>query len=264
MSPVADVHDVQRRGGSLYDRFFTRRVSAHLSAVLLRLGWTNPNAITAVNTALGLTAWALIAADYLVYIGIALIHLYAVLDSVDGEIARVTGKTSLKGMYLEDHSAYLMINGYWLAMGTYLTGALDAAWPFFIAVAYVAFGRSAMPAARRALLKAIEGGKSPDLEASGRAAGARAALSGVTRFVFVDLLHPSTVWAVSTTVLLIERLLSTGHPILLGTTAGYLMLSTVREVGTVFRLVGGSSLDRQLVDVTMSASDIVKQSNATA
>jgi phosphatidylglycerophosphate synthase len=213
---------------------------------------------------LGLAAWALIAADYFVFIGIALIHLYAVLDSVDGEIARATGKTSLKGMYLEDHSAYLMINGYWLAMGAYLAGALETSWPFFITVVYVAFGRSAMPAARRALLKAIGGGKCPDLEVSGRTAGARAALSGLTRFVFVDLLHPSTVWAVSTTVLLIERLTLTGHPILLVTTAGYLMLSAVREVGTVFRLLGSSSLNRQLVDVATSASDIVKQSNATA
>lgn len=264
MSPVADIHDVQRRGGSLYDRFFTRRVSAHLSLVLLRRGWTNPNAITALNTVLGLAAWALIAANYLVYVGIGLIHLYAVLDSVDGEIARATGKTSLKGMYLEDHSAYLMINGYWLAMGTYLAGTLDTPWPLFIAMTYVAFGRSAMPAARRALLKAIEGGKRPDLEASGRGAGTRATLSGLTRFAFIDLLHPSTVWAVSTTVLLIERLIWTGHPILLVTTAGYLMLSTVREVGTMFRLLSNTNLDRQLADVTASASDIVKQSNTTA
>lgn len=264
MSPVVDVHDVQRRGGSLYDRAFTRRVSAHLSAVLLRLGWTNPNAITVLNTLLGLTAWALIAADYLAYVGIGLIHLYAVLDSVDGEIARATGKASLKGMYLEDHSAYLMINGYWLAMGTYLAGTLDTPWPLFIAVAYVAFGRSAMPAARRAILKAIEGGKRPDLQASGCSAGTRATLAGLTRFALIDLLHPSTIWAVSTTVLLIERLMLSGHMMLLVTTAGYLVLSTVREVGTVFRLLGSRSLDRQLVDVTTSASDIVKQSNATA
>lgn len=251
MSPVADVHDVQRRGGSLYDRFFTRRVSAHLSAVLLRLGWTNPNAITAVNTVLGLTAWALIAADYLVYIGIALIHLYAVLDSVDGEIARATGKTSLKGMYLEDHSAYLMINGYWLAMGTYLAGALDTPWPFFIAVAYIAFGRSAMPAARRALLKAIEGGQQPEIsrDTTSTPAVSSSDLGGLSRFFFVHVLHPSSVWAVSTTVLAVERLLTQEHAALLIIIACYALLSSLKEIAITHRYGLTSGLDRKLIQI---------------
>ncbi len=257
MRRVSEIRKVQRRKGSLYDRVFTRRVSAYVTALLIRLGVVSPNAITAFNTLMGLLAWAMIGAEWHLYVGVGLIHVYAILDSVDGEVARATGRTSLAGMYLEDHSAYLMIHGYWLAMGAYLANTVGSSWPWLMAVLYVAFGRSAMPAARRALLKAIEGERRLPEDLPEPYSHDSRALTGVVGLVFVDFLHPSTVWAVSTTVLVVERLLLGGGRALLVVVAMYLALSALREVGTVLRLARRPTLEAHLVGVVVNASEMM-------
>ena len=115
----------QRTGGTLYDRLFTLRVSVYVTAVLLPLGVT-PNMVSLLNLVIGISPWILIGLDTCVLVGVLLIHVYAVLDSVDGELARAKGQSSLKGLFLEDYSAYAMINGYWLAMGGNLSKATDS------------------------------------------------------------------------------------------------------------------------------------------
>ena len=59
------------------------------------------------------------------------------------------------GMFLEDYSAYVMIAGYWLTMGMVLTRSFAAPFPLVMAVLFIAFGRTAMPVARRVLLSAL-------------------------------------------------------------------------------------------------------------
>jgi phosphatidylglycerophosphate synthase len=244
----------QRRGGSLYDRLFTRRVSIFVTAALYPFG-VAPNAVSFANTLVGLTGWFLVGSNTYPLIGVLLVHLWAVLDSVDGELARLTRRFSLKGLFLEDHSAYLMINGYWLAMGFYLWRTNGTLWLLLACVALVAFGRQAMPASRRALIKSIETGRPLDKRGYDTAAEPRE-LAGGARFVFIDLLHPTTMWAVTTTVLVIERLWVGSHIGLLTIASGYLALSAVKELAILLRFLTTDSLDRWLSHLYLKASEV--------
>ncbi len=244
----------QRKTSSLYDSFFTRRVSIYVTALLFPLG-VAPNAVSLLNAVLGLAAWALIGLNVLPLAGVLLIHVYAVLDSVDGELARLTRRFSLKGLFLEDHSAYLMINGYWLAIGFYLWRTTGAIWLLLACVALVAFGRQAMPASRRALIKSIETGRPLDGE-GGQVAAAPTGLAGLTRFVFIDVLHPTNMWVVTTSVLAIELLWIGSHIGLLAVTSAYLALSAVKELAILFRFVTTDSLDRWLSYLYLKASEV--------
>jgi hypothetical protein len=244
----------QRKTGNLYDSLFTRRVSIYVTSLLYPLGVT-PNAVSLINTALGLAAWALIGLDVLPLAGVLLIHVYAVLDSVDGELARLTRRFSLKGLFLEDHSAYLMISGYWLAIGLYLWRTTGTLWFLMASVALVTFARHAMPAARRALIKSIETGRPLDGEGSDLPA-APAELAGLARFVFIDVLHPTNVWVVTTSVLAIERLWVGSHIGLLAVASAYLALSVAKELAILFRFLTTDSLDRWLSHLYSRASGI--------
>lgn len=244
----------QRRGGSLYDRLFTRRVSILVTAALYPLG-VAPNTVSLANTAVGLTGWFLVGSNTHPLIGVLLVHLWAVLDSVDGELARLTRRFSLKGLFLEDHSAYLMINGYWIAIGFYLWRTNGIVWLLLACVGLVAFGRQAMPASRRALIKSIETGRPVDDRGDDTAAEPRE-LAGLARFVFIDLLHPTTMWAATTTVLVIERLWIGSHIGLLIIASGYLALSAVKELAILFRLLTTDSLDRWLSHLYLKASEV--------
>lgn len=246
-------HRAQRKTSNLYDSLFTRRVSIYVTALLLPLG-VAPNAVSLLNTILGLTGWAFIGFGVAPFLGILLIHFYAVLDSVDGELARLTGRFSLKGLFLEDHSAYLMISGYWLAIGLYLWRTTANSWFLPAAVALVVFGRQAMPAARRGLIKSIETQR--PLSAEEGVATAPKELSGLAGFIFVNLLHPTNIWVVTTTVLAIERLWIGSHNGLLAIASGYLALSVLRELAILFRLVTTDSLDRWLSHLYLKASQV--------
>ena len=243
----------QRTGGTMYDRLFTRRLSVFVTAALLPLG-VSPNAVSLFNIIIGVAAWTLIALNVYPLVGVLLIHIYAVLDSVDGELARASGKSSLKGLFLEDYSAYLMINGYWVAMGAYLAGFYHEYGLLAGGFAVAAFGRLAMPAVRRALLKTLEK-TGPPVEESAYPATNRfvAPPRGLARFLFVDVLHPSSVWALSTTVLAVEYVVGGGHIGLSIAVAVYLALSVAREVAVIFRALTTDSLNRQLLEIVDQA-----------
>ena len=246
MPSIRELRSAQRNTGNLYDTVFTRRISVYVTSVFLRLG-IRPNAVSLSNMAIGLSAWVLIAMGTHVLVGVVLIHVYAVLDSVDGELARVTRRFSLQGLYLEDHSAYLMISGYWLAMGVYLANGIGSPWPLWCCVALVAFGRSGMPAARRGLLKSIKTHR-PLADGELNLASTRrpTELSGLLRFVFVDVLHPANVWALSTTVLVLEHYFSDDHWFLIALTGTYFLLSIVRETSVFARFAFTGALDGEL------------------
>ena len=253
MKRIRELRLSQRRTGNLYDTLFTRRVSVYVTAALLPLGIT-PNAVSLLNILVGMTAWVLIGTATYPLVGVLLIHAYAVLDSVDGELARLTRRYSLQGLFLEDHSAYLMINGYWIAIGAYLSQAFVSVWPFLACVGLVAFGRQAMPASRRALVKSIETGRPIDGRGS-KAAGDPTELAGLARFVSLDVLHPTNMWVVTTTVLAIELLWIGSHISLLAVASGYVALSAVKELAIFFRFVTTDSLDLWLSHLYMKASE---------
>jgi phosphatidylglycerophosphate synthase len=97
-------------------RLYGRRISVYLTRVALRLG-LSPNAVTAIMIIVGLAGAGLLAVQGLwaAVVAFLLVQLYMVLDCVDGEIARWTGQTSVKGVYL-DRLGHYLVEGAILAM----------------------------------------------------------------------------------------------------------------------------------------------------
>ena len=68
-----------------------------------------------------------------------LIHLYSVLDSVDGELARLRKQFSLTGLFLEDLSAFYVIVGFPLATATLVYRSGLGTLPLILGILYGAF-----------------------------------------------------------------------------------------------------------------------------
>jgi phosphatidylglycerophosphate synthase len=255
MGRVAEIRArAQRRTGNLYDTWFTRRVSAWVTAALIPTG-VSANAVSAANLLVGGALCALIAtgAPPWAALGAALVHLYAVLDSVDGELARWHRRPSVEGMFLENWSAYLMINGFGLAVGAYLWRRGHGLWPLGLAVAVAALGREAAPAMRRTVLELLE--RNPGF-ARERAVPApeRGSGGGVTRkggrwrrFVEESLLYQTNVWLVLSTLVLVEQLAGVEKPpLVLAAFVFYSAGSLVKEVATVLLAVRTPWIGREI------------------
>ena len=108
---VAQPADVVGRSSGEHwaGRLYGRRVSIHITRAAPRLG-LSPNAVTAVLIVVGLGGAAVLAVGGLwpAIVGVVLVQLYLVLDCVDGEVARWTGQTSVKGIYLDRLGHYLV------------------------------------------------------------------------------------------------------------------------------------------------------------
>lgn len=208
---------IQRKTSNVYDTLFTRRVSIYVTAALARLG-VGANTVSGFNVIVGLTACALIgfSTGAWLFVGVGLVHLYAVLDSVDGELARLRKSFSLKGLFLEDLSAYAMINGFQLGIGFYLARTQGSLWPAAVAIAMAAFGRNAMPVARRAIMKSILTGRPVSAAVVERYAGQAApsspvALSGLGRMrklVQEHVLHYTYIWIILSSLVVVEQTLA--------------------------------------------------------
>lgn len=119
----------RRAYDGLGDRYVIRYVSLPLSAAFCRLRVT-PNQITWTNVLVGLAACAFAALGTRVGFAVAggLMFLQAVLDSCDGEVARLRYLSSKFGMWLDNTSDDLIdnlfiamlgvgIGGVWLPIG---------------------------------------------------------------------------------------------------------------------------------------------------
>ncbi len=260
MGHIADLRRrAQRSTSNFYDTLFTRRVSIYLTAALHPLG-VSANTVSALNCVVAVAACAGIGlgTGWQVMLGVALVHLFAVLDSVDGELARLTQRYSLAGLFLEDLAAYTMINGVWLALGAYLSRTTATTWPLVVAVAIVAFGRNAMQVARRAILKSVATRRPIDPAFAASLARRGAPRSARIRtFVEKHLLHYTNVWVVTTTLIVVEQLGgSGGRSLVLPAFVAYAGLVTVKELVAITLLVCGDGLDRQLVDVYAKAQAV--------
>lgn len=106
------------------DRFFIRTFSLRITRMLARTPVT-PTQVTYLNAAVGLVACALAALGPYAGLaggGIGFI-VSVVLDSVDGELARVTHRTSRHGMIVDNVSDDVVDNGFVLAIGIGLGGS---------------------------------------------------------------------------------------------------------------------------------------------
>jgi phosphatidylglycerophosphate synthase len=238
----------QRRTSNLYDTLFTRRVSIYVTALLYPLE-VSANAVSAVNGLVAVSACALIGLGterWQVLLGIALVHVYAVLDSVDGELARLRRTFTIKGLFLEDLSAFTMINGFFLAVAWYLHRTTGSTTPVILAVAVVGFGRNAMQVARRAIWKWLESHRPV---AGGKAGGGKASLLGVVRALVEEhLLHYTNIWIVLTTLIGVELF---GGPRLAGYAfAFYVCAVLAKELAAIAMLAMGDELRTQATSIT--------------
>jgi phosphatidylglycerophosphate synthase len=105
------------------DRFFIRTFSLRITRLLAKTPVT-PTQVTYLNAAVGLVACVL--AGLGPYAGLAGggvgFIVSVVLDSVDGELARVTHRTSRHGMIVDNVSDDVVDNGFVLGIGVGLGG----------------------------------------------------------------------------------------------------------------------------------------------
>jgi hypothetical protein len=264
VSPIlAFRQQCQRKTDNLYDTYFVRRVSIYVTLALWKtnIGIT-PNAVSLLNLIVGLVACSLLglgSGGALLW-GISLMHLYSVLDSVDGELARLTGKSSIKGLFLEDLSAYLIINAFWIAVGWHLFQRTGM-WGFAaVGCSVVAFGRNVMPAARRAILKAVFSRRPLD---PGTTRGlfpphtSPRTLARIRHMVDESLLHPTNIWVACTTAIILDTTIGHwGLWLLIVLFLGYASLVLGREfLGAVY-MTWGRGLQTELLLVYENAREI--------
>lgn len=258
MGRIADLRQrAQRKTSNVYDTLFTRRVSIYVTAVLAPLG-VSANAVSTLNLLVAAATCALIGlgSGWQVIAGVAGMHLVAVLDSVDGELARLRKTFSLKGLFLEDLCAFTMINGMFLALGGYVLHTQGEVWPLALAVVTVAFGRNAMQVARRAILKSIAT-KRPVAADAHRAAGPPGAASRLRGFVEKHLLHYTNLWLITTSLILVEEL-GGRHDLRLVMYAlvSYASLVLFKELAAIATFLFTGALERQSLDVYERARTI--------
>src|SRR3954467_12922125 len=104
-------------------RLYMRRVSPHLTRLLLRAG-LSPNTVTALMIVDGLAAAALLSVPGLLpAIGaVLLIQLQLLLDCSDGEVARWRGMSSPVGIYLDRIGHYATETAIPIALGIRAAG----------------------------------------------------------------------------------------------------------------------------------------------
>ena len=123
----------------LFGRLYMRRLSPRATWLLARLG-ASPNAVTAAFIACGVAAGVVVAFGGLATAIIAAVLVQAGLlfDCSDGELARLTKRTSVGGIYLDRIGHYLCdaafiiglgfrAQGHLTTSGRYITAGLAAA-----------------------------------------------------------------------------------------------------------------------------------------
>jgi phosphatidylglycerophosphate synthase len=113
----------RRPHDGLADKYIIRGVSTRVSRVLCAIGAT-PNQVTSANIVVGLAACALVAVGTVASIagGGALMFLQLVLDSCDGELARIRFMNSRLGMILDNGSDDLIDNLFVAMLGIGIGG----------------------------------------------------------------------------------------------------------------------------------------------
>jgi phosphatidylglycerophosphate synthase len=138
---LAALAAVQKPGAGFpaYTRWVNRRLARYAAAAAYRWGWT-PNAVTAASAALsGVAVVLLVAAPVGVGTGIAVAVLLAggyLLDSADGQVARLSGKGSIAGEWLDHVVDAVRTPAIHLAVLVGLSRLSAAPWLQVVAILY--------------------------------------------------------------------------------------------------------------------------------
>lgn len=260
MGHIADLRArAQRRTSNLYDTYFTRRVSIYVTAVLAPLG-VSANTVSAIGCLVAIAACTLLALGdgATLLLGVGLVHLVAVLDSVDGELARLRRTFTLRGLFLEDLCAFTMLNGFAIAVGAYLSRQSGSWVPLALGVGIAAFGRNALQVARRAWLKSIATARPltdaqlallaevPGEAAPRRLDRARALGQAIT--------FPTNLWVLLSTAMAIEQLVVLPVRLVWPLAAAVAGLLVAKELATIWVYATTDELDRELVRIYQHAA----------
>jgi phosphatidylglycerophosphate synthase len=90
----------------LVDIYFYRRLG-YVVALGARFARLSPNAVSVLAGAIGAAGGLLVAWPRLSWIGIGLLVVYGIVDSADGQLARMTGQTSELGRILDGVAGYV-------------------------------------------------------------------------------------------------------------------------------------------------------------
>jgi phosphatidylglycerophosphate synthase len=109
----------------LFGRLYMRKISPRVTWLLARLGWS-PNGVTLAFIACGVAAGVVIAFGGLVtaIVAAVLVQLALLFDCSDGELARLTKRTSAGGIYLDRVGHYLCESAMLIGLGVRAQGEL--------------------------------------------------------------------------------------------------------------------------------------------
>jgi phosphatidylglycerophosphate synthase len=118
----------------LADVYFFRPLGAILARAARALGWT-PTAVTVIGGLVGVLAGSLLYDERLGLAAFALLVVHSVLDSADGQLARMTGQTSEFGRTLDGLAGYVTFAAAYvaIAMGVMHRGGGPAIWIWTVA-----------------------------------------------------------------------------------------------------------------------------------
>jgi phosphatidylglycerophosphate synthase len=117
----------------LVDIYFYRR-AGYVVAHAARLARLTPNAVSIVAALVGALGGGLVASTTLAPAGVALLVLHGIIDSADGQLARLTGKTSELGRILDGVSGYVTHVAIYLAIVAVIVRQGGPAWMIGVAV----------------------------------------------------------------------------------------------------------------------------------
>ncbi|GAB3652465.1 CDP-alcohol phosphatidyltransferase family protein [Actinocorallia lasiicapitis] len=109
-------------------RLYGRSVSPYLTWVALRVGMS-PNQLTYLMILSGIGAGVVFSLGtglVSAIVGALLVQLYLILDCSDGEVARVTGKTSIIGVFLDRIGHYMSEVAILIGLGFRAQGAWES------------------------------------------------------------------------------------------------------------------------------------------
>jgi phosphatidylglycerophosphate synthase len=125
----------------LADQYFFRPLGAVVAQVARRLG-CSPTGLTLLGSAIGIAGGALLYDERLGIAAFALIILHSVIDSADGQLARMTGQVTEIGRVLDGVGGYMTHAAIYVAI---LAGSLQrgaqvslVAWAALSAIANIA------------------------------------------------------------------------------------------------------------------------------
>lgn len=117
----------------LVDIYFYRR-AGYVVACAARLARLSPNAVSILAGVVGAAGGALIGLPRWALVGVGLLVLHGVIDSADGQLARMTGQTSELGRVLDGLAGYATHIALYLG----LAAAMVPVWSWSVAFAWAA------------------------------------------------------------------------------------------------------------------------------